>query len=320
VWSQGVFTPSAYPVDDLVSELNVSDFGVFVFSADDVITMRREEKRAIRDNVVFELGLFVGRLGRSRNFMIRPNDADDLHIPSDLAGLSPLTFDANRRDENIVAALGAACNKIRSAIQKMGVITATIDQVVADLDEKCVQLMAMVGPNEYFSAPPSGTQYGSFTSQAFDHAVQRLLGLKVLRFDLSPDAKHYAYHWTDLGKLVLAKYGFDKGEAVSSASVVKETVDPTDFGLSKEAIQLLSESVDDKQGTIMMVGTLQGLIIQTNGHNFTEGGDRRVEAIWKGAVEELYSLELLEDRAGKHEVFQVTAKGYKVADTVKPKE
>ena len=97
-------------VDDLVAELNESDFGVFVFSADDVVKMRTEEMKAVRDNVIFELGLFVGRLGRARNFMVRPHNAADLHIPTDLTGLSPLTFNLNRRDENVVAALGTACN------------------------------------------------------------------------------------------------------------------------------------------------------------------------------------------------------------------
>jgi Predicted nucleotide-binding protein containing TIR-like domain len=319
VWSQGVFTPSAPPVDDLVAELNDTDFGVFVFSPDDVVKMRTDEMKAVRDNVIFELGLFVGRLGRQRNFIVRPTNAADMHIPTDLTGMSPLTFNPARQDDNIVAALGAPCNKIRSAMQKLGPITDTVETVIGELDEKCVQLMSVLGPLEYFAAPGGGTQYGSLTAQTFDQAVQRLRSLKVLRFDLSGDAKQYAYHWTGLGRLVLEKYGFHEGTAVEPAPT-QQAVEPTDFGLSREAIDLLLEAVKDTNGTVISAGTMHGFDVETNGRNFTEGCDGRVEAIWRGAVEELFDASFLEDRGGKREVFQVTSKGYKAGETLKPKE
>src|SRR5947209_795131 len=60
VWPQGVFNPSSYAIDDLIEEVGSSDFGIFVFSPDDVQIIREEEKRVVRDNVVFELGLFIG--------------------------------------------------------------------------------------------------------------------------------------------------------------------------------------------------------------------------------------------------------------------
>jgi predicted nucleotide-binding protein len=69
----------------LVGALNGSDFGVFVFPPDDVVRMRKKEHQAIRDNVIFELGLFIGRLGRERNFIVMPRGTDKLHIPSERA-------------------------------------------------------------------------------------------------------------------------------------------------------------------------------------------------------------------------------------------
>jgi hypothetical protein len=120
VWPQGVFQLSSYPIESLVGALNGSDFGVFVFSPDDVVRMRKKEHQAIRDNVIFELGLFIGRLGRERNFIVMPRGTDKLHIPSDLIGITPGTFDAERADGNNVAALGPTCNKIREAIKQLG--------------------------------------------------------------------------------------------------------------------------------------------------------------------------------------------------------
>jgi Predicted nucleotide-binding protein containing TIR-like domain len=69
-------------------------------------------------HVVFELGLFIGRLGRERCFIVMPRDISDFHLPSDLLGTTPVTFDSNRKDEQ--AALGPVANKILRQIQAVG--------------------------------------------------------------------------------------------------------------------------------------------------------------------------------------------------------
>ena len=66
VWPQGVFELSEYTIDDLVQVLDISDFSIFVFSFDDMVKIRDEEAKTTRDNVLFELGLFIGRMGRKR--------------------------------------------------------------------------------------------------------------------------------------------------------------------------------------------------------------------------------------------------------------
>jgi predicted nucleotide-binding protein len=122
VWSQGIFELSKYTLDSLIDALDEFDFGVFVFSPDDLTIMRNQEKQVARDNVVFELGLFLGRLGKERSFIIIPRGYEDFHLPTDLAGITPATFEPDRQDENLNAALGPACNKIRKALEKFGPI------------------------------------------------------------------------------------------------------------------------------------------------------------------------------------------------------
>lgn len=118
IWSQGVFDLSAYTLESLDLVLEKNDFGIFVFSADDKLVIRDTEKSTVRDNVIFELGLFVGRLGRYSNFIVKPRSVD-LHIPSDLFGLTLADYDDQRGDGNLDAALGVCCTKIERQIKAL---------------------------------------------------------------------------------------------------------------------------------------------------------------------------------------------------------
>lgn len=121
VWSQGIFELSKYTLDGLLDALDSFDFGIFVFSPDDISIMRGIERRVARDNVIFELGLFVGRLGKDRAFIVAPRGLEEeITLPTDLLGLTPALFEANRQDGNLNAALGPACSKISKQIQKLG--------------------------------------------------------------------------------------------------------------------------------------------------------------------------------------------------------
>jgi|CXWL01.1.fsa_nt_gi hypothetical protein len=86
------------------------------------------------------------------------------------------------------------------------------------------------------------------------------------------------------------------------------------YELSKESRQLLIEGVADKNGTIIMARTMQGLHVQANGREFCEGQSARSEAKWQAAIRALLQLGLIAARGHKGEVFGVTAEGYRVAD------
>lgn len=119
VWPQGVFNPTSTTLQDLVAIARRTDFAAFVFTPDDMRVMRGEKADTPRDNVVFELGLLIGARGVERCFFLIPRD-QALTLPTDLLGLAPLTYVANRGDGNLLAALGPASNKIRRALRLLG--------------------------------------------------------------------------------------------------------------------------------------------------------------------------------------------------------
>ena len=118
VWRQGIFELSKTTLESLLGALGTSDFAVFVFAPDDVTRIRGTEKQTARDNIVFELGLFIGRAGRERAFILLPRGIPDFHLPTDLAGITTGTYDPHR--SNLEAALGPCCNDIRKALRRLG--------------------------------------------------------------------------------------------------------------------------------------------------------------------------------------------------------
>jgi hypothetical protein len=134
VWKQGLFSVSEYFLESLLDTLDDADFGLFVFAPDDLTKIREEEMKTTRDNVIFELGLFVGRLGRERSFVLMPKDVAELHLPSDLLGLNTATFVLPEKPERLVAALGPACNKVRRAIKEVGTVQPAAPSEGGDLE------------------------------------------------------------------------------------------------------------------------------------------------------------------------------------------
>lgn len=117
VWDQNVFKLSRNTMESLIAILDKSDFAIFVLSPDDVALIREKQRTTARDNVIFELGLFIGRLNRERTFFLVPHDQQDFHLPTDLVGMTPGTFENDREIENWQAATAVACESIRTVLK-----------------------------------------------------------------------------------------------------------------------------------------------------------------------------------------------------------
>jgi hypothetical protein len=119
VWTQGIFDLSSTTFAELLKNLSLYDCAVFVFAPNDKLIIRGKRELMTRDNVLFEAGLFYGRLGAERVFLVAPSDVTRLHVASDLLGVITAPYRSKRTDGNIPAMLSSACSKIRREFKRI---------------------------------------------------------------------------------------------------------------------------------------------------------------------------------------------------------
>jgi predicted nucleotide-binding protein len=138
LWNEGFFAITDTFIESLVNALPRFDFAALLLTPDDLTTSREVSTLGPRDNVLFELGLFMGRLGRSRTFVVRPR-GESVRMPSDLAGLTTALYDWNRTDKNYKAAVGPACDSIREVIRNLGFSETKVNTQIRAVQEEQIR-------------------------------------------------------------------------------------------------------------------------------------------------------------------------------------
>jgi hypothetical protein len=113
IWYESVFDVNE---GFLASLLNLSayyDFAVAVFSKDDRLRIRERDVTVTRGNVIFEFGLFLGRLGPRRAFFIAEEGVD---IFSDWAGISTVSY---VRGPDLGESVDNACARVSAELEKL---------------------------------------------------------------------------------------------------------------------------------------------------------------------------------------------------------
>jgi CRP/FNR family transcriptional regulator, cyclic AMP receptor protein len=118
LWPNDVFRIANYPIEDLERELEVADFAVAIAQPDDLVNVRKRKRPAPRDNVIFELGFFMGRLGRTRAILMEPK-GEDVKLPTDLKGVTTISY-KHASGSGLSVAMSPACNKRREHINLLG--------------------------------------------------------------------------------------------------------------------------------------------------------------------------------------------------------
>ncbi|WP_050385830.1 TIR domain-containing protein [Bradyrhizobium pachyrhizi] len=121
VWDHGVFFAGGYPLEELEREVAESDFAIAIAEPDDITVSRSKAALTVRDNVLFELGMFMGQLSRHRSILIHPK-VKDLKLPSDLQGLTLISYESGDAD-SLATRIQPVCETLLELMRIRGVHT-----------------------------------------------------------------------------------------------------------------------------------------------------------------------------------------------------
>jgi predicted nucleotide-binding protein len=120
IWNEGtIFGLGDSTLEALEHAVLTYEFGIFVFTPDDKIHIRGELKPVARDNVIFEAGLFIGKLTRRRAFVVHPSK-NTIALPTDLSGITTALYDPS--DPVFDDAMRPASQQIREAVARAKLI------------------------------------------------------------------------------------------------------------------------------------------------------------------------------------------------------
>jgi O-acetyl-ADP-ribose deacetylase (regulator of RNase III) len=179
VWDQDVFRLSYGALESLLEALDSSDAGVFVLRPDDLTISRNTQDLTARDNVIFELGMFIGRLGRDRTFMFVPHGSE-LRLPSDLLGISTASYEVSRiAGGQKRSAVGPACTKIRDHLGQLRLRVVVEPSSRARLDRAMGRMSRDL--ESLLAATPARARLGPSAGEARSgaHASVQIGGARV---------------------------------------------------------------------------------------------------------------------------------------------
>lgn len=94
LWSREGFPPGRSYLDSLLKQSREVQFAVFLCRGDDVVDSRSVRSMAPRDNVIFEIGMFVRALGPEAVLLVVPETNPPVKIPSDYAGFPSIRYES----------------------------------------------------------------------------------------------------------------------------------------------------------------------------------------------------------------------------------
>lgn len=180
IWNDGIFQYNDNFLDTLMKSASLFDFAFMVFSADDLSKVRDSFFETPRDNVMFEYGLFLGRVGNQRAFVIKDKK---VKILSDLLGITLADYetdDTGLATHSLEVTLEQLKKKIDDNVRlgRLGLLPSTV--IAISYFENFIKLVA----NQIYPFPRDGVMDG----KKYESAKLRI----VIPKDLDADMKRRA--------------------------------------------------------------------------------------------------------------------------------
>lgn len=116
IWS-AAFDASTVTIKEIIKQAEKNDFAIMILGEDDILESRGETYSAARDNVILELGIFIGALGLENCFIVIPSSSSHkIKIASDLSGVTLLRYNSDK--QNPSESVLTACRNIEDVINK----------------------------------------------------------------------------------------------------------------------------------------------------------------------------------------------------------
>jgi hypothetical protein len=141
VWNEAPeFEMGESILNGLIKVGEMYDFALLVFGQDDSTMMGGVEHPTVRDNVIFELGLFMGHMGTGRAFWLSPKGSKAPHVARDLEGIIHLEFDEHEMTNatSNPGSLDETCDKVSRQISSLGFRTNRTSHVVPMRQALCL--------------------------------------------------------------------------------------------------------------------------------------------------------------------------------------
>ncbi len=238
-WKDGkVFSQNKNTLDCLVRASRRYDYGILVASKDDIALKRLRFYNTMRDNVLFEAGLFLGSLGLQRAFLIT---SDSISLPSDYFGVTVIKY--NKKNLQ---------NRIES-------IVTEIAKTKGSFNLKPVPSAALAfGYFENFVKPFAKKQYALKS----DFQFKILLPKNISDID-AQKAKYLSGHpstETQGGRPSAYEYNNEKGcfwDIPTTLNTIYQLVDymvpPTELGINVEKEEWIEHELRNFGGTLEML-------------------------------------------------------------------
>ena len=121
VWSQTVFNLNESIINELRYHLSDTQFGIFLLSQEHLSGIKNDP--IIRDCFLFEVGLFSGKFGPERTFIVIPASGISA-LPSSFPGITIATYNQDTSDYS--AATNPVCYLIKQRASKLGLTRSAV--------------------------------------------------------------------------------------------------------------------------------------------------------------------------------------------------
>jgi hypothetical protein len=137
------FKAGNYTLENLEDLTSIVDVAIFICSADDKTWYRGKKVGTPRDNVIFEHGLFSGKLGRKKSIIVKYGN---VKLPNDLDGVTFIDFSEGQQtqgESNLKQALqvlkGITSNQPRISYEELENTKVKIERELEIIKKKGIE-------------------------------------------------------------------------------------------------------------------------------------------------------------------------------------